>query len=302
MHCSKTRIRRLMQQEGLCPRQKRRVRPHTTRCDPHRPCAPHMVAALPPADAPRQRFHSDITYIPTKEGFLYLAATVDAFSRHCAGWCARDNMETQLVKDAACMAFASASASASASERVHHSDRGSQYASESFRLLLAKEQIAQSMSRKGNCYDNALGESFWATVKTECFDNFRAGIPQTKAEAMTALFGYIELFYHRERLHSALDYRSPVQFEQDWTDQNFTDNVSTLSRKDQANSKTDKSRKVNNRHNTGKCRPGMNKRRISSKMGRTIGNRWMARRNNKMITRRVLKCPLKGRLRRSNRR
>jgi transposase InsO family protein len=79
----------------------------------------------------------------------------------------------------------------------------------------------------GRRYDNALGESFWATVKTECFDNFRAGIPQTKAQAMTALFGYIELFYNRERLHSAPDYRSPVQFEKDWTNQNFTDNVST---------------------------------------------------------------------------
>jgi transposase InsO family protein len=229
VHCGKTRLRRLMRQEGLCPRQKRRVRPRTTRCDPHRPCASHLVAALPPVDAPRQRFHSDITYIPTKEGFLYLAATVDVCSRHGAGWCARDNMETQLVKDAASMAFASASALAlaSASERVHHSDRGSQYASEGFRLLLVKEKIAQSMSRKGNCYDNALGESFWAKVKTECFDNFRSGIPQTKAQAMTALFRYIELFYNRERLHLALDYRSPVQFEQDWTDLNFTDNVST---------------------------------------------------------------------------
>ena len=197
IRCGKTRIRRLMQEEGICPKQKRRVRPRTTQSSPYLTCAPNLVKALPPAQAPRQRFHSDITYIPTGEGFLYLAATVDAFSRRCAGWCARDNMETQLVKDAASMAFASASASASASaeasKQVHHSDRGSQYASESFRLLLENEHIVQSMSRKGNCYDNALGESFWATVKTECFDNFRTGIPQTKAQAKTALFGYIEL-------------------------------------------------------------------------------------------------------------
>ena len=225
VRCGKARVRRLMQQESICPRQKRRVRPRTTQSNRYLPCAPNLMAVLPPANAPRQRFHSDITYLPTQEGFLYLAATVDAFTRRCAGWCARDNMETQLVKDAACMAFASASASASS--RVHHSDRGSQYASESFRLLLAKEEITQSMSRKGNCYDNALGESFWATVKTECFDNFRAAIPQTKAQAMTALFGYIELFYNRERLHSALDYRSPNQFEKDWAKQNYTDNVST---------------------------------------------------------------------------
>jgi len=225
VRCGKTRIRRLMQQEGLCARQKRRLRPRTTQSDPHRPCAPHLLAALEPVRIPGQRFHSDITYIPTKEGFLYLAATVDAFSRRCAGWCARDNMETQLVKDAANMAFASASAFAS--ERIHHSDRGSQYASESFRLLLEQQAIVQSMSRKGNCYDNALGESFWATVKTECFDNFRCGLPQTKAQAITALFHYIELFYNRERLHSALDYRSPIQFEKDWAIQYFTDNVST---------------------------------------------------------------------------
>jgi len=223
VRCGKTRIRRLMQQEGLCARQKRRIRPRTTQSDPHRPCASNLLADLPPVRMPGIRFHSDITYIPTKEGFLYLAATVDAFSRRCAGWCARDNMESQLVKDAAHMAFASASAS----ERVHHSDRGSQYSSESFRLLLEKEAIVQSMSRKGNCYDNALGESFWATVKTECFDNFRNGIPASKDQALTALFGYIELFYNRARLHSALDYRSPIQFEKDWTIQNFIDNVST---------------------------------------------------------------------------
>ena len=216
LRCGKTRIRRLMKQEGICPKQKRRFRPRTTQSNPHLPCAPNVVAALAPAAAPAQRFHSDITYIPTKEGFLFLAATVDAFTRRCAGWCARDNMETQLVKDAARMAFGTGS------ERVHHSDRGSQYASEGFRVLLQNENMVQSMSRKGNCYDNALGESFWATVKTECFDNFRSGIPETKAQALQALFCYIELFYNRERLHSALGYKSPAQFEQDWTLQHFT--------------------------------------------------------------------------------
>jgi transposase InsO family protein len=110
---------------------------------------------------------------------------------------------------------------------LHHSDRGSQYASEGFRLLLEKEQILQSMSRKGNCYDNALSESFWATVKTECFDNFRDGIPKTRAEALRSLFHYIELFYNRERIHSALGYKSPLQFKNDWNKGNITQNVST---------------------------------------------------------------------------
>ncbi len=137
-------------------------------------------------------------------------------------------METQLVKDAARMAFGEAPVPGG----LHHSDRGSQYASESFRLLLEQEQILQSMSRKGHCYDNALSESFWATVKTECgeapgFDNFRDGIPKTRAEALRSLFHYIELFYNRERMHSALGYKSPVQFERDWKQGDITQNVST---------------------------------------------------------------------------
>lgn len=218
VRCGKTRIRRLMKQENLCPRQKRRFRPRTTRSHPHLPCAPNIAGVMPAADAPAERFHSDITYIPTQEGFVFLAATLDAFTRRCAGWCARDNMETQLVKDAAHMAFNSSLGC----EPIHHSDRGSQYASESFRELLDRKGILQSMSRRANCYDNALSESFWATVKTECFDNFRDSIPRTRAEAIQKLFHYIELFYNRQRLHSALGYKSPMQFERDWTTQNFT--------------------------------------------------------------------------------
>lgn len=118
------------------------------------------------------------------------------------------------------MAFGASSGSGTV--RIHHSARGSQYASEGFRLLLEQERMLQSMSRKGNCYDNALAESGCpftggATVKTECFDNFRDGIPKTRAEARRSLFHTIELFYNRERLHSALEYKSPVPFEQSWT-------------------------------------------------------------------------------------
>ena len=208
VRCGKPRVRRLMQERGLCPRQKRRFRVQTTQIPPHLLCAPNVVGDLSLATAPGERFHSDITYVPTEEGFLFLAAKLDASTRKCAGWCARDNMETALVKEAAKMAFGAGSIT------IHHSDRGSQYASEGFRLLLEQEQRLQSMSRKGNCYDNALAESFWATVKTECFDNFRDGIPKTRNEALRALFHTIELFYNRERLHSALGYKSPVHFEQ----------------------------------------------------------------------------------------
>ena len=130
-----------MRQHGLCAKGKRRGRPITTRSASFLPAAANHLAHLPPAQAPGERFHSDIAYIPTKEGFLYLAATLDAFTRRCAGWCARDNMEVQLVNDAARMAFG-----AGAGAGVHHSDRGSQYAGESFRLLLEKQGLQQSMS------------------------------------------------------------------------------------------------------------------------------------------------------------
>lgn len=124
VRCGKTRVRRLMKEHGLCPRQKRRFRVQTTQGNPHLPCAPNVVGDLALATAPGQRFYSDITYIPTEEGFLFLAATVDAYTRKCAGWCARDNMETALVKEAAKMAFSAASGSQTV--RIHHWDRGSQ--------------------------------------------------------------------------------------------------------------------------------------------------------------------------------
>jgi putative transposase len=127
-------------------------------------------------------------------------------------------METPLVLRAAQRALASASAGAGGGagagwESVFHSDRGSQYASEMFRGFLEQYNVVQSMSRRGNCYDNAAMESFWATLKTECFDNFRHGIPATRQEARQTIFGYIELFYNPKRLHSALGYCSPAEFE-----------------------------------------------------------------------------------------
>lgn len=204
-----------MKSHGLCPRQKRRVRVRTTRSNPYLPIAPHLLLEAPPARGPGERFYSDITYIPTQEGWLYAAATLDGYSRKCAGWSAADNMETPLVLRAAQRAMADSDA------RIHHSDQGSQYASELFRDFLQDNEITQSMSRKGNCYDNALMESFWATLKTECFDNFRSGIPATRGEAKQKLFSYIEVFYNRKRLHSALGYRSPIEFEEIYKQQNL---------------------------------------------------------------------------------
>ena len=207
LNTSKTRVRRLMTSAGLCPRQKRRVRVKTTRSNLHLPVAPHLLLDAPPCQGPGERFYSDITYIPTQEGWLYLAATVDGYSRRCAGWSAGDNMETPLVLRAVTRALEGATAA------LHPRDRGSQYASELFRDFLGQQGVLQSMSRRGICYDNAAMESFWATLKTECFDNFRSGIPATRQEARQSLFRYIELFYNSKRLHSALGYCSPAEFE-----------------------------------------------------------------------------------------
>ena len=210
LNTSKTRVRRLMKSAGLCPRQKRRVRVKTTRSNPHLPVAPHLLLDALPCQQPRERFYSDITYIPTQEGWLYLAATLDGYSRKCAGWSVADNMETPLVLRAARRALDGATVA------LHHSDRGSQYASELFRDFLQAQGIEQSMSRRGNCYDNAAMESFWATLKTECFNNFRSGIPATRQDARQSIFRYIELFYNPKRLHSALGYCSPNEFESNY--------------------------------------------------------------------------------------
>ena len=127
-------------------------------------------------------------------------------------WSADDNMGTSLVLRAARHALVTSKRS----RCIHHSDRGSQYASEPFRTFLAESQVTQSMSRKGNCYDNAMMESFWATLKTECFNNFRDGIAETRQEAKQLIFCYIELFYNRKRFHSSLGYCSPIEFEQNY--------------------------------------------------------------------------------------
>ena len=231
-----------MRSAGLCARQKRRarIRTRTTKSNPLWPVAPHLLLEAPPAQRPGERFHSDITYIATQEGWLFTAATLDGYSRKCAGWSAADNMETPLVLRAAQRAFAMADVSKADAPKVdvskvdapkviHHSDRGSQYASELFRDFLKDNDITPSMSRKANCYDNAVMESFWATLKTECFDNFRSGIPATRQEAKQKLFAYIEVFYNRKRSHSSLGYCSPIEFEDNYKQQKNLEKEDNLS-------------------------------------------------------------------------
>jgi putative transposase len=204
---SENRVARLMQAAGLKARAKRAFRPRTTDSNHPNPIAPNRLKEAEPPTAPNQIWVADITYIWTVQGWIYLAAVMDLFSRRIVGWALGHTLETTLVKEALERAQ---------KERrpppglLHHSDRGSQYASHTFRALLHSEQMIASMSGPACCYDNAAMESFWSTLKTElvpaaCFENL--------TQARTAIFEYIQLFYNPKRLHSALGYQSPVDYE-----------------------------------------------------------------------------------------
>ena len=203
----RNRIARLMKQKGLYGRQKGRYRVQTTDSNHDQPIAPNRLAEAPQATAPNQLWAADITYIETQEGWLYLAAILDLYSRKIVGWAMSERIDTVLVLKALAMALLHRNPP---SNLLFHSDRGVQYASGDFRQALDHAGLIPSMSRRGNCYDNASMESFWSTLKLElvyrrCFD--------TRAQARTQIFDYIETFYNRQRTHSALGYHSPVDFE-----------------------------------------------------------------------------------------
>ena len=208
VRCGKNRIARLMRQSGLRPRQKRRFRPPTTQSKHNLPLSRNWLAKVPTPDRPNQVWLADITYIPTAEGWLYLAVELDACSRKIAGWSTRADLSVALVLEAWRKAIARYPL---APGLLHHSDRGSQYASSDFQSLLQKSKACGSMSRPANPYDNAMMESFFATLKTECFGQF---LPPTRAAAQLMLFDYIEGFYNTHRRHSSLGHRSPLEFEQ----------------------------------------------------------------------------------------
>jgi transposase InsO family protein len=203
----RNRISSLMQAAGLQGRQKGRYRVQTTDSNHDQPIAPNRLAQASKATAPNQIWVADITYIQTQEGWLYLAAILDLYSRKIVGWAMSERIDTLLVLQALAMALLHRNPAANL---LIHSDRGVQYASGDYRQALAQAGLIASMSRKGNCYDNAAMESFWSTLKLELV--YRRGF-DTRANARTQIFDYIEAFYNRQRSHSALAYCSPVDFE-----------------------------------------------------------------------------------------
>jgi transposase InsO family protein len=204
--CCVNTVARLMRAEGLRAKIRRKFRV-TTDSSHSLPVAANLLSRDFNASAPNQKWVADITYIPTGEGWLYLATELDLHSRRLVGWSMSERMTADLVIAALHMAIEQRRPSAGL---IHHSDRGSQYASHAFRQLLDAHQMLASMSRKADVYDNAVMESCFGTLKKELVH--AANYP-TRAEARQAIFEYIEVFYNRQRRHSTLDYRSPAEYE-----------------------------------------------------------------------------------------
>lgn len=204
--CGRKRVARLMRLHKLIGRKRQKRRPVTTQRDPSAIPAPNLLNQEFCASAPNQKWVSDITYIETAEGWLYLASILDLFSRRVVGWAMADHMEASLVEDALKMALRQRQPEAGL---LHHSDQGRQYTSVAYQSRLANAHCQVSMSQVGNCYDNAAMESFFGTLKTECASQPFAN----RAQARTAIFEFIEAWYNRQRLHSSLDYLSPLEFE-----------------------------------------------------------------------------------------
>jgi transposase InsO family protein len=203
---SRKRVARLMRLNGIRARQQRRYKT-TTKRDPARLAAPNLLAQDFSANQVNEKWLADITYIDTHEGWLYLAAVLDAHSRKIVGWSMSPRLHRKLVEDALKMGLGRRTIMG---PLIHHSDQGSQYTSEDYQNLLIENHIQVSMSGTGNCYDNAMMESFFGTLKTECVIERYA----TRQQARQEIFEYIEVWYNRQRRHSSLGYLSPEQFEQ----------------------------------------------------------------------------------------
>jgi transposase InsO family protein len=204
---SENTVAKVMRQERIRAKTKRKFVPRTTDSRHQQAVAANVLDRQFAADLPNRKWAVDITYIPTDEGWLYLAGVIDLCSRKIVGWSMADHVRTELASDALGMALARRQPEQGL---LHHSDRGVQYASDAYQHLLATNGMDVSMSGKGECWDNACAESFWATLKTELVNHERYA---THEEARASIFEYIEVFYNRKRLHSSIGYVSPETFE-----------------------------------------------------------------------------------------
>ncbi len=201
------RVARLMRANGMHGRIRRRFRT-TTDSEHSLPVAPNILNRQFAVAAPDRVWAGDITYIPTRSGWCYLAVMLDLHSRMVVGWALANHMRTELIESALVAALGAREPSA---ELLHHSDRGSQYASCAYRAILEEHSIEVSMSRRGDCYDNAVVESFFGTLKQELVHHARW---THLVDARIALHDYLEVFYNRQRLHSSLGYRTPSEVDQ----------------------------------------------------------------------------------------
>ena len=204
--CGRHRVARLMRRHGLKARRKRAFRPKTTQPG-NAPC-PNLLKKMGSASKPDQIWVSDITYVATKEGWLYLAVVLDLCSRKVVGWALRDTLEAEVVSTALQRALLQRRP---ANGLCFHSDRGVQYTSASIKRSLKAIHARQSMSARGNCYDNAKAEAFFSSFKAECLPP--DCVFATKAEARREIFEYLEIYYNKKRLHSSLNYQTPMEYE-----------------------------------------------------------------------------------------
>jgi transposase InsO family protein len=200
-------VAKIMKDSRIKAKTKRKFTPRTTDSRHHQPVAENVLNREFDTAKPDCKWATDITYIPTDEGWLYLAAVIDLCSRKVVGWSMASHMKSELVSDALEMAITRRQPG---SGLLHHSDRGVQYASDHYQHLLASQGMTISMSGKGDCWDNACVESFWATLKNELVHHEQY---QTHEQARASIFEYIEVFYNRKRLHSSIGYMSPEAFE-----------------------------------------------------------------------------------------
>ena len=208
IHCSRNRVRSIMKEFDIKAKKRRKFR-YTTDSNHKLPLVPNILNRKLNPSKPNKAWASDITYVWTKEGWLYLAVTMDLYSRKIVGWSLQDRMKKSLVVDAFSMGLKRRRPNTE--DLLHHSDRGSQYASSDFQNILLDNKFTCSMSRKGECYDNAVVESFFKSLKNDIdIEDFAT---KTKQQAKAEIFEYLEVFYNRERLHSSLDYKSPCEFE-----------------------------------------------------------------------------------------